>query len=684
MSVAAPSAAAPATREKPRWSCTICRKRKVKCDGVEPTCSNCQKRGDSCSYPQSRKRAHTSRVSYRDMSHRLDEIQRKLSLHQAKRVVADKSCGLNATSVDSSDEGSTSQSTTELSIPSLPPPPLEHDDSAEELIDNLSHPDTSIPPLSTQLGFSFEGSCSILSQQSAVWIDALVGDNSFSQILQHAEGSQNFPTLHFDAGQMDPLPPQDVIDQCLADFLHPLNENMCFFLVEHLVSLAQNGPIATACPVASRYAALSIVCAVSLRTISGMRNEHSERLLQNTLKTLPYIITDEPDITAIGVCLATTFYLMLTSRNNHAATILGAAAQMIIIAGYSQPAGSAINQKSDALHKQRLFWQAYVMDRDLSMRLGKPPCISDDLRPPLPDKQPEDGYSTQVLPDGSTMNYLRESVLLAEIQTKCYRMLRSGFTSRRSKQLLHAGVNKLDQELRDWRNQIPDIVHPHRPLPNVSYTMLMPITTLHCTYFQLLIAIHSVTLTQALSNSEPSSSASTSQLKCINAARASLSLLGYHDLRHPYTIYLLDHLAWSVDVVFLNILQNKESPEVLTDLHMLKEFLTFFEKYDSDRDKARGYLMVRALHGVASRAIHKTVLAGRFQGEWMNQPIDNALIQSNDTQEAREMQAEAEILQLLRLNRNEDESTLGAKALSSNDWFTTGFSSVMYSNDVMR
>ncbi|KAL6402735.1 Zn2/Cys6 DNA-binding protein [Ilyonectria robusta] len=625
---------------------------RVKCDGVEPTCSNCRKREDSCSYPQGRKRAHSSRVSYRDMSHRLDEIQRKLSLHQAKRAVVDQPCQQTMTNQTVLDEGPILQSIAEVTTPN--PPILERDGGGEGENDAVTHPVSPLPPLSTQHSFPLEGSCSILSQQSALWVDTIVGDNSFSQVLQHVEGSQNFPTLHFDASHMDPLPPQNVINDCLADFLHPLNQNICLFPEEHLIALAQNGPIATACPVASRYAALSIVCAVSLRAMSGMRNEQSEKLLQNTLKTLPYIITDTPDIIAIGICLSTTFYLMLTSRNNHAATILGAAAQMIIIAGYSKPASSKINQKSDTLHKQRLFWQAYIVDRDLSMRLGKPPCISDDLRPPLPEEQPDDGYSSHTLANGSTMNFLREQVLLAEIQDKCYRVLRSGFTSSHSKELLYAGVNKLDEELQGWRNRIPEIINPHKPLPNVEYGLLMALTTLHCTYFQLMIAVHSVTFDHPLSNNNPSCGASTSQAKCINAARASLSLLGYHDVRHPFTIYLLDHLAWSVDIIFLNILQNKESPGVLRDLHMLKRILTLFEKYDSDRDKARGYLIVRALHGVASRAIHRAILAGRFQGEWMNLGTtqstvlnDSAPILSNDSSEAREIQTEFKRIQLL-------------------------------------
>ncbi|PWY94665.1 hypothetical protein BO94DRAFT_531601 [Aspergillus sclerotioniger CBS 115572] len=38
-------------RRKIALACTPCRARKIRCDGVEPTCGPCKRRETSCSYP---------------------------------------------------------------------------------------------------------------------------------------------------------------------------------------------------------------------------------------------------------------------------------------------------------------------------------------------------------------------------------------------------------------------------------------------------------------------------------------------------------------------------------------------------------------------------------------------------------------------------------------------------------
>jgi hypothetical protein len=40
----------PPKRVKVTLACTICRKKKVKCDGIQPTCSRCQSIGVCCQY----------------------------------------------------------------------------------------------------------------------------------------------------------------------------------------------------------------------------------------------------------------------------------------------------------------------------------------------------------------------------------------------------------------------------------------------------------------------------------------------------------------------------------------------------------------------------------------------------------------------------------------------------------
>lgn len=230
---------------------------------------------------------------------------------------------------------------------------------------------------------------------------------------------------------------------------------------------------------------------------------------------------------------------MLTSRNNLAATILRATVQMIVNPGHRNPTSPTANMNSETLHRQRLFWQAYIWDRDISMRLGKPPCMPDDFRPPLPEEQPDDGYSSFTLADGSAMNFLREEVLLADIQSKAYRMLRPGLTSNQSTEERYANINELNTELQNWRDRMPEIDKPLTTLSNGEYRLLMCLTTLHCTYFQLLMAINNVDFKHSPTRSDSSSGSvviTRSHAVCIRAARASLSLLGEHDIRHPYTM----------------------------------------------------------------------------------------------------------------------------------------------------
>jgi hypothetical protein len=44
------SAEPPAKRVKVTLACTICRKKKVKCDGIQPSCSRCKSIGTTCQY----------------------------------------------------------------------------------------------------------------------------------------------------------------------------------------------------------------------------------------------------------------------------------------------------------------------------------------------------------------------------------------------------------------------------------------------------------------------------------------------------------------------------------------------------------------------------------------------------------------------------------------------------------
>ncbi|KAI9315334.1 hypothetical protein BX666DRAFT_1817538, partial [Dichotomocladium elegans] len=62
-------------RKRLAQACDICRRKKVKCDGIKPTCTNCHKSGRECTYnPVVKKRG--PRQGYIEMlEKRLDKME---------------------------------------------------------------------------------------------------------------------------------------------------------------------------------------------------------------------------------------------------------------------------------------------------------------------------------------------------------------------------------------------------------------------------------------------------------------------------------------------------------------------------------------------------------------------------------------------------------------------------------
>lgn len=56
-----------------RLACMICRKRKLKCDGIRPSCSTCSRLGHSCAYDEQRRKSGPKRGYVKALEERLSE-----------------------------------------------------------------------------------------------------------------------------------------------------------------------------------------------------------------------------------------------------------------------------------------------------------------------------------------------------------------------------------------------------------------------------------------------------------------------------------------------------------------------------------------------------------------------------------------------------------------------------------
>lgn len=57
-----------------RLACMICRKRKLKCDGVKPSCSTCTRLGHNCAYDEVRRKSGPKRGYVKALEERLSAL----------------------------------------------------------------------------------------------------------------------------------------------------------------------------------------------------------------------------------------------------------------------------------------------------------------------------------------------------------------------------------------------------------------------------------------------------------------------------------------------------------------------------------------------------------------------------------------------------------------------------------
>ncbi|KDN64341.1 putative fungal specific transcription factor domain-containing protein [Colletotrichum sublineola] len=462
------------------------------------------------------------------------------------------------------------------------------------------------------------GTCSLLSEQGLAQIELLIGDARFANALMtlrpKVSALYQRPSLsHVDLNH--PLPPNHVIMDCMNEFLATFNAGPRCFQEHELRGAIRSyfqgqSPADPGCLMA-----INAILAHTLHKRNRMRNkEEYQKYIYNALGMVPSIILRPPTPLAIGALLTTILYFNITSEYHVAMSLMGLTVQLLLMAGYHRLGVSTsfpvmIDSDANYLHRRRLFWRAYIIDHDLMLRMGKPPLISDDFLLDLPEEHPADGYGLLYYPGDVTLNILLQQVRLAQIQGHISSALYH--RSDMSPTELEAEIRRLDADLQAWRESIPPMIRADNieALLDGDYQRMMSLTTLHFTYFQLVVAIHSAAFRLPSLDDQEGTEAfdiSSSLALCVSASRAAISLLNYHQIEHPYTPYLLYQVAWSVDILFVNIIQNKTNPRAHRDLDLIRNVIGFFEKYDPSHQSVVLYHIIKVMADVAASVLANT------------------------------------------------------------------------------
>ncbi|OBT60346.1 hypothetical protein VE03_10110 [Pseudogymnoascus sp. 23342-1-I1] len=416
-----------------------------------------------------------------------------------------------------------------------------------------------------ELELEYTGPSFIFSLQGILWVNELVGDDCFGQAVATSLTPTSMPHNRGNVGisSIHPLPSKSVTIDCANEYLVIVNQVIHLFDGQEIMDGIERYYSTGISPSRRWFAAINAILAHALSMHSSMKiSVESEKYLGNAMSMIPSIMMSKPNQLNTGTMLSMTAYFMFLCEYQTAVMILAAAIQSMILCGYDNPRRRPGQTDEDKLGERRLFWQAFVFDHDLALQIGKPPMIGPDIIIDMREDLPKDGAGMVSFDNGVTLNILREQVSLALIKRKVYSLLYAKDVVKRRDDEVVKIISDLDFELYNWKLHIPEITKSDKPLQDEKDSGLMCLTLLHYNYYQLIIVIHSFIFkcSNLIASDENFENILSSVSLCVGAARATVSLLDYHEDRHQFSIYLLNNVSWSLDIIFINILQNKGTP----------------------------------------------------------------------------------------------------------------------------
>ena len=305
-----------------------------------------------------------------------------------------------------------------------------------------------------------------------------------------------FPGLYFagfsqpilDAAALE-LPPRLEVTFAVEKYLKTMNSVLPIFNPEKLRHRVQNWfenridhrDCAT-------WAAINVVLALAHRHTSTDKTKPDRNVthfLKNAQSVLHEVIMGKPDILNVQLLVGMVMLFQATLDLKPAAMLIALTLRLAHELGlHTQSCDGEYTNPAEKLERDRVFWIAYILDCDISMRTKQPPVqrhIDIDIDWPLAMPEDEAGLITGI--DGSAgFNFFLSRVELARIQAEVYEVM----FSTRAKSLNNyerlESMARLRYTLDNWMSGMPP-----QFLPNAILQIAEPHV---CRAFAVLYASH--------------------------------------------------------------------------------------------------------------------------------------------------------------------------------------------------
>ncbi|KAI1341992.1 N-terminal binuclear Zn cluster-containing protein [Xylariaceae sp. FL0016] len=631
-----------AKRRRIARACDMCRKKKIKCDGKLPACTHCINYKTDCVFTQvEKKRSPPKGAKYIEgLENRLGRMESLLRLsgllgdddestdlatlekrlaekHQHSRQ-ASQAPQSNPTSPSQATSGRDGTASTPQSSLTSPEPTKDkefkrdHSHEPEEKKDEeevaaLSEMMCSL--VTNQSGETrYIGSSSgfsIFSPKGIEWVNERTGDESFQKMITevsvdnnkwHAWKPEVFSDL-FHRPVFRQLPPKPEALSLLKDYFENFN---CMFPLFHqptFMHLVERQYSSDPYQGSGWWASINCVFAIAhrLRVMSNLvpqeEDEKAWAYMKNAMGVFSELTMRNTDLLSVQALLGMALFMQGTPNPQPSFLLIAAAIRSSHSIGlHKRGTGFNLNP-AEIEQRKRVFWIAYMLDKDLCLRSGRPPAQDDDdMNVELPDADPADHIGNIPLANGKgKMNLFRVMCELSVIESKIYKRLYSTKATKLSDGELLQTIGDLDKDLENWKDKIDIDYRPEHEI-NASHTpLILHIAMLHFSYYNALTTIHRMSVHHGFWTSRLSNYAIqglnarplnprvfSSAALCASAARATISLLKYIPQGDFSCVWMILYFPVSALVtLFGNILQNPNDPRARSDTKLMNIVVTF-------------------------------------------------------------------------------------------------------------
>lgn len=217
--------------------------------------------------------------------------------------------------------------------------------------------------------------------------------------------------------------------------------------------------------------------------------------LSNAQSVLSELVVRDQDLLGLQTLLGLVLLYQTLPDPRPGTVLIGAAVRLVHrLRMQSRDEIRILYPAEEGLHRTRLFWITYILDKEISMRHHTPSMQLDaDIDQDLPSPDPADGMGDIWTSDGTVrVNYLRLRVRLAHIHGRIYDLLYSTRSMKISKVERQARVVRLSYLLENWRSSVPAEMQPAMMTNKMGRMGVVFMASMFCSYVTCMVMVHGV------------------------------------------------------------------------------------------------------------------------------------------------------------------------------------------------